>query len=41
MCDYNKYIKFEDQHKVSEELTPQPVNVAIAGDITLVEGDNV
>lgn len=34
-------IKFEDQHKVSEELTPQPVNVATAGDITLVEGDNV
>ena len=34
-------IKFEDQHKVTEELTPQPVNVATAGDITLVEGDNV
>ena len=34
-------IKFEDQHKVSEELTPQPVNVATAGDITLGEGDNV
>lgn len=34
-------VKFEEQHKVREELTPQPANVATVGDITLVEGDNV
>lgn len=34
-------VKFVELHKVSEELTPQPANVATAGDITLVEGDNV
>lgn len=34
-------VKFEEEHKVSEELTPQPANVATVGDVTLVEGDNV
>lgn len=34
-------VTFEEQHKVREELTPQPANVATVGDITLVEGDNV
>ena len=34
-------VKFEEEHKVSEELTPHPANVATAGDITLVEGDKV